>query len=196
MATCKIRIYLPLKSNLTPYVSEVGHFDMQIIGNFTLRLPKLDDDSELFERTYTNPIISYAAGKNGVGQVSIFNFGAHNLPSSWMLCTTPFDASNVSDLQSALTSVCKFVGATTDDFGTYDAFYVTSGEFKNYDYGRHSCFAALAVWCDILGNSYLRTIYNNCTYPNGKYDAEGYKKYIAWPMFKSYYQAWSFDKIG
>lgn len=195
MATCKIRIYLPLKSDLTPNVSEVGHFDMQIMGNFKLKLAKLNGGSELFEKTYTKPIVSYAAGENGVGQVSIYNFGTFTIPSNWMLCTTPFDTSDISKLESTLNSACRFVKTATSDLGTYDAFHVTAGEFKKYDRERHSCFAALAAWCDVLGNSYLKTIYNNCTYPNGKYDAEGFKKYTAWPMFKSYYQAWSFDKI-
>lgn len=189
MANCKVRIYLPLNSDLTPKTGNVGHFDIQMVGNVTLTIPV---DGTL-GKTYTNPIISY--GSHGV---SIYNNGNYTLDSKTMLCSITYSDLNVSKLEEWLNLYCDFAYSENSSHGPRDNFYVTGDGFETYSKATHSCFAACARWLSLMGNNTLKSIYENYTYPNGTnkaHDPDGYKNYIAWAMFKPYYRAWNIVEL-
>lgn len=198
MATCKVRIHLPLNSDLTPNVAHTGHFEIQIIGTLTLSVRNYGESDEVAPTTriYTNPIVSYGDG----ALVSIYNNGQYTLGGNRMLCTISQDASIMGFLESWFNQVCQYQGVdTNNDHGTPDILKVVSGGFATYSYETHSCFAAVAEWLSALGNDTLLNIYNENTWPNGTdkaHNATGYKNYTAWPMFKRFYRSWNFEVLN
>lgn len=190
MADCKVRIYLPLKDDLTPDTLNVGHYDIQVVGTVSLTIPV---DGAL-GKTYTNPIISYASGC-----VSIYNNGNYTLNSKTMLCSITYSGLNVSKLEEWLNLYCVFTSSDKNDGeGPKDNFSVTGDGFETYSYATHSCFAACARWLSLMGNDTLKNIYEHFTYPNGTdkaYDPYGYTNYIAWAMFETYYKAWDMVQL-
>lgn len=192
MATCKIRVHLPLNSDRTPDVDNNGHYDLQVKGKLAVSLPHESNSSQIYKKTYNNPIISF-----GTQGVSIYNEGVYTPEANLMFCSFSFSASSLSPISEWLTdNECVYTGVKNiASRGNSDTFKATIGDFETYNPAKTSCFAALAEWCARLGYSNLLTIYNNCTKPNGGYDANGYKKYIVWPMFKDYHLDWSFDSV-
>lgn len=188
MATCIVRIYLPLKNDLTPNVDNVGHYDVQVLGTISLSIP-VDGASG---KTYTNPIVSY--GSDGL---SIYNNGGYILEDKWMLCTIAYDSAILGFFESWLNQLCEYIGGTKT--GNGDLFKVTGGGYEVYSKQTHSCFAAVADWLALMGDSTLKNIYNAYTYPDGTDSApaeEGYKNYGAWSMFEKYYRHWNVVQLN
>lgn len=187
MAECIVRIYLPFKNDHTPNTSTTGHFDIQIKGTITIQ-----------DRVYSNPIISYAKTKvedKVDGEVTVWNKGNYTIDKNFMLCTFSFETSSFDPLETWLNANCTF---SKSENGS-DIYQVTKGEFTSYSPITHSCFAATAVWCDLMGYSYLKTLYEKYTYPNGmdsEHSETGYKNYTAWPLFKTYHRAWNFAELN
>lgn len=187
MAECIVRIHLILNSDLTPFTSNTGHFDIQLRGSVTIK-----------GKVYSNPIISYAGeiiDNKKVGAVTIWNNGNYTLEKNKMLCTFSLETSSFDPLETWLNANCTF---SKSENGS-DIYQVTKGEFTSYSPITHSCFAATAVWCDLMGYSYLKTLYEKYTYPNGmdsEHSETGYKNYTAWPLFKTYHRAWNFAELN
>lgn len=192
MATCKIRIHLPLKDDLTPDTTNVGHYDLQLSGNLSISCPYASNDSKTFTKKYTNPIISF-----GTRGISIYDNSEYSPESQLMFCSLSFVTSSFAPLVTWFDDcACKYIEQTNiSNRGNSDLFEATIGDFVTYAPEKTSCFAALAAWCERLGYTKLIDIYNDATYPNGLYNSNGYKKYTAWPMFKTYYRYWTFDKL-
>ena len=195
MATCKVRIHLPLNDNLTPKVDNTGHFDIQIMGSFTISVRNYGESDAVTPtiRSYTNPIISYGTG----ALVTIYNNGQFTLGAKRMLCTISMNAPVLGFLESWFNQSCQYL--RSEENGAVHLLQVVSGGFSTYSYETHSCFAAVAEWLAALNNDTLLNIYRECTWPNGmeaSHDPEGYKKYIAWAMFKRFYKSWDFEILN
>ena len=189
MATCIVRIYLPLKNDLTPNKDSEGHYDVQVLGTISLSIP-VDGASG---KTYTNPIVSY--GSKGL---FIYNNGGYILRDKWMLCTIAYDNAFLGFFESWLNQFCEFNKHENSDEGIRDVFNV-SGEYEVYSKQTHSCFAAVADWLVAMGDNTLKNIYNAYTYPDGTDSApaeEGYKNYGAWAMFEKYYRHWNVVQLN
>jgi len=157
MATCKIRVHLPLESDHTPDVDNNGHYDLQVKGGtLTVSLPYESDSSKIYKKTYNNPIISF--GKQGV---SIYDNGVYTPENNLMFCSLSFSASSLSPISAWLSdNKCVYSGVKNiANRGNSDTFNATIGDFVTYAPEKTSCFAALAEWCDRLGYSTLLNIY-------------------------------------
>lgn len=169
--TCRINIYLPLNSNLSPATSSTGHFDIQIMKSSV----------SLMGKTYSNPHVSYG----GAG-VTITNGSSFTLPEKYLHCYLPFTVTD-DDITNLDTNWLKKYCASSSN-NVYD---VTSGDFKTYSVKRYNCFGAAAQWCNLMGYSTLKNIYDK--YTDG---SDGYKNYIAWAMFKTYHMAWTYAALN
>lgn len=188
MATCKVRIYLPLTKTLTPDTKKTGHYEIQIIGPISFRVPTYNNTLVIKTLSYTNPIISY--GSEGI---SIYDNGGCSCPKNKMLCTLSINVSSFKSFKSWIKRYCEYDGSSSSS--TKDILKVTSGDYKKYSTQKRNCFGAVSEWCNCMNYATLKSIYESSTFPNDKYDSSGYKKYIAWPMFKSYYKNWTFADI-
>lgn len=112
-----------------------------------------------------------------------------------MLCKYKFAGENdgIGEIIKALQRLCEFDANKSKD--NIDKYKVTSGRFQTYSTEKNNCFAALAEWCNMLGYTAPMSIYNKYTYPNGKFDSNGYKNYTAWPIFHKYHHLWIFDDL-
>lgn len=184
--TCKIRIFLPLNANRTPYTSNTGHYDIQL-NKSNVQITTSDASGAMVTRTYKNPIFSYD------GKVTVYNASDFSTPDKFLMCSIGFtvDDAAVDKLRAWMTEYCSFTASE----GTSDYYRVTQGILQDYKITYSNCFAAAATWCSVMGNDLLTNIYKKYSYPNGKLDEQGYKNYMAWPMFKSFHRVWTFDSM-
>ena len=190
---CFIRIRLLLTDELKPDRDGIGHFDLQINkANFHFESKTYNNYSETkITRSYTNPIISYGGG----GYVTVCDASNDTMIDKTMMCKHKIIGNDqgVDEIIDWLEKYCEFDSEKSSNI--VHKYKVTSGKFKTYEKADRSCFACAAVWCELLGYSTLMNIYNENTYPKGKLDSNGYKKYTAWPMFRTYHRSWIFDKL-
>lgn len=182
MAKGTVRIYLQFSGKIPNY--DVGHYELQVEGQITVH-----------GKSYVNPILSYGVKGNSL---DIFNNGAQGLTDNWMLCTAAFDfdSGKLALLENWLNSCCGTTYTVGEvPGGISDRYYVEYGDFHKYETERYNCFAAVAVWCELLGNPALKGIYNQYSYPNGVYNPNGYTNYGAWAMFGNYYRSWVFEML-
>lgn len=175
MANCRIRIYVTCDANGNPLPSELGHFDLQFDGQYTID-----------GHTYTNPVISYGHTDGTAGRIRIFSAGrTATVFSGWKFkaYTFSFSSNNVS---SVIAQIMGYLNAGHGAYLTSDAYQynVTSGPFVTYDVTTTNCFAATAIFASWLGYNTLRQIYNDA--------GSNYQSYSAYNMWRQHGHAWEY----
>lgn len=196
--TCDIRIWLPLNENLLPKTDGKGHFDLVINkSQFTVT------GRNGTPKTYSYPVLSYAGvWENNIckGTLTIYNEASNPLTAHSMFAKSRVetDDNGINNIISWINSHCDLV--ETED--TAQAVYrvntgdsSTDEDFSQYSMPEKNCFAMTALFCKLAGNDYLWSIYRGFSYPNGHNDADGYKRYYAWAMFKTYHRAWRLTEL-
>lgn len=175
MANCRIRIYVTCDANGNPIPSELGHFDLQFDGNYTID-----------GRAFTNPVFSYVPDSANRGLIKVFNAARTATvfaDQRFKAYTFSFSANNVTDV---IARIGSYLNAGHGAYITSNAYQynVISGPFVTYDLSSTNCFAATATFASWLGYNTLRQIYNDA--------GTNYQSYSAYNMWRQYGGAWEY----
>lgn len=175
MANCRIRIYVTCDSQGNPITSELGHYDIQFDGSYTID-----------GRSYTNPVISYGGGDGNPGKITIFNAAKTSTVfagKKFQAYSFSFTATS-SAVQSCINSILSYLNTNNETQITSNAYRynVTSGRYATYHLSSTNCFSATATFANWLGYSTLLGIYNAA---NGNYAS--YSAYNMWLAYGNYW---------
>lgn len=176
MATCRIRIYVTCNSSGTPLSDELGHFDIQFDGNYTID-----------GRSYTNPVISYGGMNNTPGKIKIFNAArTATVFSDRTFKAYTFSFSTSENVNTVIARILSYLDTSSELPITSNAYQyiVTSGPFATYTLTATNCFSATATFASWLGYDTLKQIFEAA---NGNY-----RSYSAYNMWLKYGDAWEY----
>lgn len=176
MANCHIRIYVTCDSQGNPLSGELGHFDIQFDGTYTID-----------GRSYTNPVFSYGGSNNNPGKLKIFNAArTATVFAGKKFKAYTYNFSTSQNVNTVISNILSYLNTSSEDPITSNAYTydVVRGPFATYTLTSTNCFTATATFASWVGYNGLLEIAEQA--------GSNYQSYSAYNMWRTYGGAWEY----